>query len=84
MMHDITDSIQSNLMALFKESISLPVFGVACRRCRSGKRSVGYIQLQSAGLCCMLSTEQKHSSSQSIMWSSIQCKDVHHYNRHEI
>ena len=57
-MHDITDSIQSNLMALFKELISLPVFGVACRRCWSGERSVGYNQLQSAGLCCMLLAKQ--------------------------
>jgi len=83
-MHDITDSIQSNLMALFKELISLPVFGVACRMCSSDDRLVGYNQLQSAGVCCMLLTEQKHSSSQSIMWSSIQCKDVHHYNRHKL
>jgi len=67
MMHDITDSIHSNLMALFKELISLPVFGVACRRCWSGDSLVGYNQLQSAGLCCMLLTEKKHSSSQSIM-----------------
>jgi len=83
-MHDITDSIQSNLMALFKELISLPVFGVACRRCWNDDRLVGYNQLQSGGVCCMLLTEQKHSSSQSVMWSSIQCKDVHHYNRHEL
>jgi hypothetical protein len=31
MMHDITDSIQSNLMALVEQLISLSVFGVACR-----------------------------------------------------
>jgi len=67
MMHDITDSIQSNLMALFKELISLPVFGVAYRRCWSGDSLVGYNQLQSTGLCCMQLTEQRHSSSQSIM-----------------